>query len=67
MVIAGRMTSSPGPSRSAATAASSAALATLTDAELEALERAHETGIDDATLIILWKFERHNRHAGLAN
>ncbi len=43
-----------------------AALATLTDAELEALERAHENGIDDATLAILKKMERFKHQARAA-
>jgi hypothetical protein len=43
-----------------------AALSNLTDAELEALERAHEIGIDDATLAILEKIERFKHQARAA-
>jgi hypothetical protein len=43
-----------------------AALATLTDAELDALERAHATGIDDETRAILEKMERFKQQARAA-
>lgn len=43
-----------------------AALSNLTDSELEALERAHEIGIDDATLAILEKIERFKHQARAA-
>ncbi len=43
-----------------------AALATLADGELEVLERAHETGIDDETLAILQKIERFKHQARVA-
>ena len=43
-----------------------AALATLTDAELQLLERAHETGINDATLAILEKIECFKHQARAA-
>jgi glucose-6-phosphate isomerase len=43
-----------------------AALATLTDAELDALERAHVTGIDDETRAILEKMERFKQQARAA-
>jgi hypothetical protein len=43
-----------------------AALANLTDAELDALERAHATGIDDETLAILEKIERFKHQARAA-
>ena len=43
-----------------------AALANLTDAELEVLERAHQTGIDDETRVILEKMERFKQQARAA-
>jgi hypothetical protein len=43
-----------------------AALANLTDAELDALERAHATGIDDETRAILEKMERFKQQARAA-
>ncbi|MGC1860313.1 MAG: hypothetical protein WA733_04110 [Methylocystis sp.] len=43
-----------------------AALATLTDAELDALERAHATGIDDETRAILEKMGRFRQQARAA-
>jgi hypothetical protein len=43
-----------------------AALANLTDAELDALERAHATGIDDETHAILEKMERFRHQARAA-
>ena len=43
-----------------------AALANLTDAGLEVLERAHQTGIDDETRVILEKMERFKQQARAA-
>jgi hypothetical protein len=43
-----------------------AILPNLTDAELDALERAHATGIDDETRAILEKMERFKQQARAA-
>jgi len=43
-----------------------AALATLDDGELDLLERAHATGIDDETRAILEKIERFKHQARAA-